>query len=121
MYVATSVSLAALEMLVHIHRDSVLTYYALFSIEITDQDIEYLDKKWLPDDWQENPAPLSTTDLGTAWLEANSAVALVLPSCVIPLENTAILNPLHPRFSQLLDSVKKLPFAFDTRLASKAT
>lgn len=115
-YVASSVSLAALEMLVHMHSDMVLNQYELFSIEIPDKEIEHLDKQWLPPDWQENPAPLSTMDLGTAWLEANSAVALVLPSCVIPLENNAILNPNHPAFNKLLKTVKALPFFFEPRL-----
>lgn len=119
-YVASSVSLAALEMLVHVHNETILSQYGLFSIDIPDKAIEYLDKQWLPPDWQENPAPLSTMDLGTAWLEANSSVALVLPSCVIPLENNALLNPLHPGFSKLLKSVKALPFSFDSRLASQA-
>lgn len=115
-YVASSVSLATLEMLVHVHSESTLRQYNLFSIEIADPQIEYLDKNWLPPDWQENPAPLSTMDLGTAWLEANSAVALVLPSCVIPVENNALLNPLHPHFNNLLKSVKEHPFVFDARL-----
>lgn len=115
-YVASSISLAALEMLVHVHSDRILHQYDLFSIEVPDKDVEYLDKQWLPPDWQENPAPLSTMDLGTAWLEANSAVALVLPSCVIPLENNAILNPLHSGFSKLLKTVKTHPFSFDPRL-----
>lgn len=117
-YVASSVSLAALEILVHVHNDSTLRQYSLFSIEIADEQIEYLDKNWLPSDWQENPAPLSTMDLGTAWLEANSAVALVLPSCVIPLENNALLNPQHPQFNDLLQSVKEHAFAFDPRLTT---
>lgn len=77
------------------------------------------DKAWLPEDWQENPAPVSTMDLGTGWLQANSALALILPSCIIPYENNAILNPLHPAFRKALNSVELLPFDFDTRLAEK--
>ncbi|MGP3593189.1 RES family NAD+ phosphorylase [Vagococcus sp. WN89Y] len=117
-YVATSVSLAALEMLVHVHSERLLARYKLFSIEIADKHIEHLDKQWLPPDWQENPAPLSTMDLGTAWLEARSAIALVLPSCVIPMENNAILNPQHEHFSSQLKTVKELPFVFDSRLTT---
>lgn len=58
-------------------------------------------------------------DLGTGWLQANSALALILPSCIIPYENNAILNPLHPAFRKALNSVELLPFDFDTRLAEK--
>lgn len=35
-------------------------------------------------------------DLGTSWLQASDALALILPSCIIPYENNAILNPLNP-------------------------
>ena len=58
-------------------------------------------------------------DLGTGWLQANSALALILPSCIIPYENNAILNPLHPAFHSALNSVQQLPFIFDTRTAEK--
>lgn len=118
-YVSTSISLASLEILVHVRKDTVLNQYQLFSIDIPDDQIDYLDKVWLPEDWQENPAPVSTMDLGTGWLQANSALALILPSCIIPYENNAILNPLHPAFHTVLNSVQQLPFIFDTRLAEK--
>lgn len=107
-------------MSVHVRSDAILSQYGLFSTDIADKTIEYLDKQWLPPGRQENPAPLSTMNLGTAWLEANSVVALVLPSCVIPLENNAILNPHHPGFRKLLKSFKELPFSFDSRLVSQA-
>ncbi len=96
-----------------------LNQYQLFSIDIPDDQIEYLEQHWLPEDWRENPAPVSTMDLGTGWLQATSALALVLPSCIIPYENNAILNPLHPAFHQELDFVQQYPFVFDTRLAEK--
>lgn len=79
--------------------------------------MEYLDKQWLPDNWQENPMPVSTMDLGTGWLQSGSGLALMLPSCIIPYENNAILNPLHPAFSEALASVRQYPFTFDPRLA----
>lgn len=96
-----------------------LNQYQLFSIDIPEEQIEYLDKAWLPKDWQEDPAPMSTMDLGTGWLQSSSALALILPSCIIPYENNAILNPLHPDFHQRLETVQQLPFSFDNRLAEK--
>lgn len=118
-YVSSSVSLALLEILVHVKQDGILNQYQLFSIEIPDDRIDYLDKAWLPKDWQENPAPVSTMDLGTGWLQSGSAPALILPSCIVPYENNAILNPLHPAFRQALDSAQPMPFLFDTHLAEK--
>lgn len=51
-YVSTSISLASLEILVHVRKDTVLNQYQLFSIDIPDDQIDYLDKAWLPEDWQ---------------------------------------------------------------------
>ena len=115
-YVSNSISLASLEILVHARKDTLLNQYQLFSIEIPEDEIERLDNAWLPDDWRDNPAPISTMDLGTGWLEATSTLALILPSCIIPQENNAILNPLHPTFNTALKTVETLPFAFDARL-----
>ena len=115
-YVSTSVALASLEILVHARQETLLNQYQLFSIDIPDNAIERLDEQWLPDDWRDNPAPISTMDLGTNWLESSSGLALILPSCIIPQENNAILNPLHPAFSAALNTVEALPFAFDPRL-----
>lgn len=115
-YVATSVSLAALEVLVHIGRESVLDEYTLLSIDIPDAEVAYLAEAFLPPDWRHDPAPLSTMDLGTGWLQSAEGAALMLPSTIIPIENNAILNPLHPAFSDYLPGVKALPFMFDRRL-----
>ena len=115
-YVATSVSLAALEVLVHIGRESVLDEYTLLSIDIPDAEVAYLAEAFLPPDWRHDPAPLSTMDLGTGWLQSAEGAALMLPSTIIPMENNAILNPLHPAFSDYLPGVKALPFMFDRRL-----
>lgn len=41
MYVSTSISLASLEILVHVRKDTVLNQYQLFSINIPDDQIDY--------------------------------------------------------------------------------
>lgn len=115
-YVASSVSLAALEVLVHVAKESILDDYTLLSIEIADSEIALLAAEFLPEDWRQDPAPLSTMELGTGWLQSGEGMALVLPSSIIPMENNAILNPLHPAFKDALTSVKELPFTFDQRL-----
>jgi RES domain-containing protein len=47
-YVSTSISLASLEILVHVKKDTVLNQYQLFSIDIPDDQIDYLDKNGCP-------------------------------------------------------------------------
>jgi len=115
-YVATSVSLAALEVLVHVSNASILDEYTLFSIEIPDDEVSYITEDFLPADWRQDPAPVSTMDLGTGWLQSGEGAALIIPSSMIPMENNAVLNPQHPAFKGFLPSVQKLPFAFDHRL-----
>lgn len=116
LYVATSVSLAALEVLVHVSNESILDEYTLFSIEIPDDEVSYITEDFLPADWRQDPAPVSTMDLGTGWLQSGEGAALIIPSSMIPMENNAVLNPQHPAFKGFLPSVQKLPFAFDHRL-----
>ncbi|MFJ5160848.1 RES family NAD+ phosphorylase [Pantoea sp. NPDC088449] len=116
LYVATSVSLAALEVLVHASNASILDEYTLFSIEIPDDEVSYITEDFLPADWRQDPAPVSTMDLGTGWLQSGEGAALIIPSSMIPMENNAVLNPQHPAFKGFLPSVQKLPFAFDHRL-----
>jgi RES domain-containing protein len=115
-YVATSVSLAALEVLVHVSNESILDEYTLISIEIPDDEVSYITADFLPADWRQDPAPVSTMDLGTGWLQSRESPALIIPSSIIPMENNAILNPEHQDFHDFLSSVKVLPFNFDTRL-----
>lgn len=117
-YVATSIALAALEVLVHVAKESLLDSYSLFSINIPDAEVSRLPAEYLPENWRQDPAPLATMDLGTGWLQSSESAALLLPSCIIPMENNAILNPQHPAFHQYLSSVTELPFDFDNRLIS---
>lgn len=114
-YVSSAISLACLEILVHAQRENLLDQYRVFSIEIPDNLIEYLEEHHLPDNWRRDPAPISTMDIGTGWLNSQESLALIIPSTIIPAENNAILNPLHPRFSSCLKKVTEQEFVFDKR------
>ncbi|MBC8653638.1 RES domain-containing protein [Providencia vermicola] len=114
-YTSTSISLAALEILVHINQDTVLNHFTLLSIEINDRYVMRLSVEHLPDDWQRDPAPTSTMDIGTTWLTNQDSLALIVPSCIIPYEYNAIINPMHPQFQKVTQTIKPLDFAFDPR------
>ncbi|CDL84997.1 RES family NAD+ phosphorylase [Xenorhabdus szentirmaii] len=115
-YVSGSIALAALEIYVHAPKETLLEEYRLFSIEIADEAIDYLQHRYLPDDWRRDPAPISTMDIGSGWLSATENLALIIPSCIIPHENNAIINPNHPDFPKFMGSIKELDFTFDQRL-----
>lgn len=115
-YLASSVSLAMLETLVHIQDSSTLSEFELFQIEIDDSNIMQLQPQDWPADWRTDPAPAATMDIGTEWLESQSSLGLLVPSTLVPSENNLLVNPRHPDFQTCLDSAKPLPFVFDPRL-----
>ncbi|WP_145573738.1 RES family NAD+ phosphorylase [Yersinia alsatica] len=115
-YLASSVSLAMLETLVHIQGSSTLSEFELFQIEIDDSNIMLLQPQDWPTDWRSDPAPVATMDIGTEWLESESSLGLLVPSTLVPSENNLLVNPRHQDFQACLTSVKPLSFSFDSRL-----
>lgn len=115
-YVSTQISLATLEILVHINQEQLLNHYQLFSIEINDKYVMKLSLEYLPDDWQQDPAPTSTMDIGTTWLTNQDSLVLLVPSCIIPYEYNAMINPAHPLFPKMANSIKSLDYHLDPRL-----
>jgi RES domain-containing protein len=60
-------------------------------------------------------SPSATEDAGRAWIEDGAALALVVPSVIVPQEANYVLNVRHPQFAQLRIA-KREPFSFDERL-----
>ncbi len=115
-YVAGSESLAILEVLVHLQNSQALTHYVLLSIEIDEQEMLTLQNEDLPKNWQENPAPSDTSDLGDEWLASKSSLALSVPSTIVTRERNYLLNVSHPRFLQCISSITEHDFTLDSRL-----
>lgn len=115
-YLATSVSLAMLECLVHFDDSALLQHYTLLSIEVSDTDIIALEPSALPANWQQLTAPQETMDIGSEWLDSGSSVGLLVPSSVVPMENNILINPQHTDFAAYLASVQAMPHRFDLRL-----
>jgi RES domain-containing protein len=115
-YVSQSLSLAALELLVH--ADAALLPDDLVAIpaEIPDAlKIESVDASDLPRDWRRYPAPESLAERGTAWARAARSPALSVPSALVPNERNFLLNPAHPDFGKIRAG-KPERFALDGRL-----
>ncbi len=78
--------------------------YRLGIYEIPDTLSFYtLSNDNLPDDWANYPYPVSTQEIGGAWLEKGEKVGLLVPSAAVPegLEKIAVINPGHPDCSKL--------------------
>ncbi len=114
-YVAGSVSLAVLEVLVHLGDVGVLTSYSLCAVEFEDGLIEPLDRSRLPVDWRSYPAPSGSREIGDAWVKGGSSAVLEVPSAVIERESNYLINPAHPDFVSVSVGEPE-PFEFDSRL-----
>jgi RES domain-containing protein len=116
-YVASSRSLAALEMLVHLPAATRHLAMCRFEIEIPEQAILALEGESLPPSWLGPMVHPSTQQLGDKWLRQQRSLALAVPSAVIPEELNYLINPQHPDF-QLLTIQPAESFTFDNRLVS---
>lgn len=114
-YTASTVSLATLEVLVHVETAAALARYVCIPVEVEDHLCRTAEDYGLPEDWAADPAPFSTRDLGSGWARGGDSLALAVPSAVIPSEMNVLINPGHPDFARLkIGSPRDL--YFDPRL-----
>ena len=118
-YASGTLSLAALETLVHLFPPVSIRYVAI-RIEFDSALVEKLNLKTLPPDWRAEPPAPSTQAIGDAWISEKRSAVLEMPSIIIPSESNYLLNPLHPQFGRISIG-KPETFAFDPRLVSSGS
>ena len=115
-YTASHLSLAALELFVHLDPaeapDDLLSIAAHLppGLEIT-----HLEARDLPAGWRSFPPPERLKELGVEWLRGGKTAALVVPSAVVPREENVLLNPAHPDFGRIEIEAPEA-FSFDPRM-----
>lgn len=114
-YLADSLALATLEIMVHAVTYADLQYYLFVEVRFTGNLIEKVPAENLPDNWREDPPPISTRQLGDRWIEARTSPVLKIPNAVIPVGFNYMLNPEHPDFDKIKFG-RPQPFVFDDRL-----
>jgi RES domain-containing protein len=115
-YCSESRALAALEQLVHLHRNRLPPNFVCFPVEIPDElAIREVRIAELPAEWRHQPGPPGLRDIGTGWAGSAETVVLQVPSAVVPGEHNYLLNPRHRDFGRLRIGDPE-PFAFDERL-----
>lgn len=118
-YLSGSLSLATLEILVHVQQDGAKIKFVCFRVDIPERiKIDRVEASHLPKNWRSCPAAESTRLLGSKWAKANDSVLLMVPSIIIPSEYNCLINPLHKYFSSLKISSPS-PFLFDPRMWKK--
>lgn len=129
LYAAASLSLACLEILVHIRDTSNIPDLTFTEIQIPDKAVE----PWLED-------PILTTAIlesdvlsrefgdmwatrkgGSGWRlrHRNTFPVHAVPSAIIPVERNYLINPAHDLFARISWGVQR-PFSLDPRLIDPA-
>ncbi len=114
-YTSSSISLAILEVFVHIPIYDILEEYVFIPVEFDQKWSIALNPDELPDNWNKGPSPQAIKQIGDSWVEGRQSVILEVPSAIVPTEKNYLINPAHPDFSKLkIGSPAK--FEFDPRL-----
>jgi RES domain-containing protein len=114
-YASASKSLAVLEVLVHLDVGRPLPRLVAFSFDIDAKLVERLAAAQLPRHWRTTGGLLATQQIGDRWLVSGRALALAVPSTIVPEEWNYLLNPAHPTFGRLRFG-RSIPFLLDPRL-----
>lgn len=115
-YASATLSLAALERLVHADPDLQPRDLVAIAIDVPrGVKVESIEVDDLPADWRDYPAPSSLALPGERWLRESRTAVLSVPSAVIPAERNVLLNPAHAEFRRCVAGPTQ-PFSFDPRL-----
>ena len=115
-YAAQSLSLAALEILVHLKQTNDLQPFRFFVAEIPEKFI--LMPPSYPARWQTEYR--ISRAFGDAWLKASEQPVLRVPSLITPGEWNFLLNPLQRDFSLKWVIAGPSTYTFDHRLLEQS-
>lgn len=114
-YAAQSAALAALEMLVHLDRESNLRPYVLFACTFPAALVERIDLSSLPSNWKNDPPPPELRQRGLDWLRSGRSAVLQVPSVIVETESNYLMSSEHPDFARI-EIATPVPFRLDLRL-----
>lgn len=113
-YAAGSISLAMLEMLVHLRRPDLLKSYVLYELRFDAALLTGVDLSKLPRSWRKSPPPPAIQAIGNAWVAAGASAVLRVPSRIVPNESNYLLNPAQADFAGIAIG-RKQPLKFGPR------
>lgn len=95
-YLSSHLSLAILELLVHLEGPLPLGAFSWFRVLLPKKDVE-LPELSLPEGWRSARSVLATRAIGDAWLKSGKHAALELPSVIVPHERNLLLQPARAK------------------------
>lgn len=114
-YTSATLSLALVEVLVHLP-SGILPAYSAVPIEFEDALVTDLAMDRLPANGKDHPPPAETKAIGDQWVADGRTPVLRVPSVIVPHEFNYVLNPGHAAFGEIRKGTP-LAFPFDPRLA----
>ena len=114
-YTASSVSLAMLEILVHVNREDAPEGRRMLAYEIPDAALAELPPNRWPRGWDKLPYSDAVRRVGDGFVRDGRQLALRVPSAVARGEFNVLVNPAHPQFGQIR-LLADDPLALDPRL-----
>jgi RES domain-containing protein len=60
-----------------------------------------MEHKKLPKGWNAQPPSAVSKTIGNEWVNSGRSAVLSLPSVLVPLERTYLINPKHPDFRKI--------------------
>ena len=114
-YTSETVSLAVLEILVHLETTRLLDAYLLSSVTFDGSLVKAVPVAKLPGNWRKEPAPITLQAIGDNWVANATSAILRVPSVIVPTESNYLLNPTHANFRSCVWR-KPQPFKLDPRL-----
>lgn len=113
-YTSGTLSLALVEVLVHVP-SGILPAYSAVRVDFDEAMVTAVERKELPASGRSHPPPPETRAIGDRWVAEGNSAVLRVPSVVVPSEFNFILNPSHPAFADIRLGDPML-FPFDPRL-----
>jgi RES domain-containing protein len=114
-YCSEHLSLAALELLVHLSARNLPDDTTVYGIELDVELVRPLDRRSLEAVERSGWSRAVTRGLGDRWLAEKRSLALAVPSVVVPRELNILIDPEHPD-ARCLSIPHKERFVFDPRL-----
>jgi RES domain-containing protein len=115
-YTSSSLSLAALEYLVHLDPDHAPADLIALTLEVPDTvSAAEVDPTTLPRGWAQVAGHPACLAAGDAWVREGASLLLRVPAAPIPEERNLLINPRHAEAVHVR-VIAEWPFAFDPRL-----
>jgi len=116
LYTAGSLSLAALEMLVHFKNEEILLSYSFAAATLDESLILPIEEfQNLPKNWNDSLPPLEIQRIGDEWSQKKASAVLKVPSSILPVEFNYLINVKHPEFLKIKLGEPQT-FTFDARI-----